>query len=119
MCRPREEGNPITPDPPLKSINPCQSVSDLGVPPPWILSSALRTEALEHFIFLNVGHVLAVCRQFVKHYNRARPSQALHAIRDPYPELTTPPKETGRVEARPVLGGLIHASRRRPGFVSQ
>jgi putative transposase len=72
----------------------------------------LRTEALDHFIFLNVGHVLAVCRQFVKYYNRARPSQALHAIPDPYPELTTPPKETGRVEARPVLGGLIHDYRR-------
>jgi transposase InsO family protein len=72
----------------------------------------LRTEALDHFIFLNVGHVLAVCRQFVEYYNRARPSQALHAIPDPYPELTNPPKETGQVEARPVLGGLIHDYRR-------
>jgi transposase InsO family protein len=72
----------------------------------------LRTEALDHFIFLNVGHVLAVCREFVEYYNRARPSQALHAIPDPYPELTNPPKETGQVEARPVLGGLMHDYRR-------
>ena len=72
----------------------------------------LRTEALDHFIFLNVRHVLAVCRQFVEYYNRARPSRALHAIPDPYPELATPPKETGDVEARPVLGGVIHDYRR-------
>jgi transposase InsO family protein len=72
----------------------------------------LRTEALDQFIFLNVGHVLAVCRQYVEYYNRARPSQALHAIPDPYPELRTPPKEAGWVEARPVLGGLIHDYRR-------
>ena len=72
----------------------------------------LRAEALDHFIFLNVGHVLAVCREFVEYYNRARPSQALHANPDPYPELSKPPKETGQVEARPVLGGLIHDYRR-------
>jgi RHS repeat-associated protein len=29
----------------------------------------LRTEALDHFVFLNVGHVLAVCRQSVKYYS--------------------------------------------------
>jgi putative transposase len=72
----------------------------------------LRTEALDHFIFLSVRHILAVCGEFVAYYNRARPSQALHAIPDPYPELRNPPKETGYVEARPVLGGLIHDYRR-------
>ena len=42
-------------------------------------------EALNHFIFLNVRHVLRVCREYMEYYHRARPSQALHAIPDPYP----------------------------------
>ena len=63
-------------------------------------------------IFLSVRHVLTVCGEFVAYYNRARPSQALHAIPQPYPELKGRPKEAGDVEARPVLGGLIHDYRR-------
>ena len=47
----------------------------------------LREEALDHFIFLSARHVHQVCREYVKYYNGARPSQALHAIPDPYPEL--------------------------------
>jgi len=66
----------------------------------------LREEALNHFIFLSVRHVLRVC------HNRARPSQALHAIPDPYPELSKRPAATGNVVALPVLGGLIHDYRR-------
>jgi transposase InsO family protein len=73
---------------------------------------SLREEALNHFIFLSTQHVLRVCRQYVEYYNRARPSQALHAIPDPYPELSKPPVATGRVVALPVLGGLIHDYRR-------
>jgi len=77
------------------------------------LNRTLREEALNHFIFLNVRHVLRVCAEYRDLYNGARPSQALHAIPDPYPELSEPPpKETGRVEARPVLGGLIRDHRR-------
>jgi hypothetical protein len=72
----------------------------------------LREEALNHFIFVSPGHILRVCQQFVEYYNRARPSQALHGIPDPYPELANPPKATGPVEALPVLGGLIHDYRR-------
>jgi hypothetical protein len=72
----------------------------------------LRQEALNHFIFLSAQHVLQVCREYAEYYNRARPSQALHAIPDPYPELSRPPAPTGRVEALPVLSGLIHDYRR-------
>jgi putative transposase len=68
----------------------------------------LREEALNHFIFLDVRHVLRVCRDFVKFYDRARPSQALHAIPDPYPELSNPPPEDGKLIALPVLGGVQH-----------
>ena len=72
------------------------------------LHRTLREEALNHFIFLNVNHVLRVCRHFAEFYNRARPSQALHAIPDPYPELTRAPATNGKLIALPVLGGVQH-----------
>ena len=59
-------------------------------------------------IFLDVKHVLRVCRDYVDFYNGARPSQALRAVRDPYPELTKPPPKTGKLVALPVLGGVQH-----------
>jgi hypothetical protein len=67
-----------------------------------------REEALNHFIFLDAKHVLRVCREYVEFYNRARPSQALHAIPEPYPELITPPRRSGELLALPVLGGVQH-----------
>jgi transposase InsO family protein len=73
---------------------------------------SLREEALNHFIFLNARHILQVCRKDVTYYNGARPSQALHAIPYPYPELMNPQAETGRVAAIPVLGGVQHDYRR-------
>jgi putative transposase len=68
----------------------------------------LREEALNHFIFLSVKHVLRVCREYVEFYNGARPSQALHAIPDAYPELEKPPPANGKLIALPVLGGVQH-----------
>jgi hypothetical protein len=67
---------------------------------------------LNHFIFLSAEHVLRVCREYSEYYHRARPSQALHAIPDPYPELTKPPLDQGQLLALPVLGGRIHDDRR-------
>jgi len=72
----------------------------------------LREEALNHFVFLNAKHVLRVCREYVQFYNRARPSQALHAIPAPYPELQKPPRTNGTLVALPVLGGVQHDYRR-------
>ena len=72
------------------------------------LNRTLREEALNHFVFLSAHHVLRVCREFAEFYNRGRPSQALHAIPDPYRELTTPPPKTGKLVALPVLGGVQH-----------
>ena len=68
----------------------------------------LREEALNHFIFLDAKDVLRVCQEYVEFYNRARPSQALHAIPEPYPELITPPRRSGELIALPVLGGVQH-----------
>jgi transposase InsO family protein len=69
---------------------------------------SLREEALNHFIFLDARHVLRVCREYVEFYNHARPSQALHAIPEPYPELATLPRGDGELIAVPVLGGVQH-----------
>ena len=68
----------------------------------------LREDALNHFIFLCEDHIGRVAREFVAFYNGARPSQATHAIPEPYPELQQPPPKNGRLIALPVLGGIQH-----------
>jgi transposase InsO family protein len=68
----------------------------------------LREDALNHFIFLCEDHIRRVAREFVAFYNGARPSQATHAIPEPYPELQKPPAKNGRLIALPVLGGIQH-----------
>jgi hypothetical protein len=68
----------------------------------------LREEALDHFIFLSADHVRRVVAEYVRYYNGARPSQAIHGIPDPYPELRHPPLRDGRLVGMPVLGGVQH-----------
>jgi transposase InsO family protein len=68
----------------------------------------LREEALNHFIFLTADHIRRVVAEFVRYYNGARPSQAIHGIPDPYPELRQPPPRRGKLVALPVLGGVQH-----------
>ena len=46
--------------------------------------------------------------EFIAYYNGARPSQATHAIPDPYAELTKPPPTDGKLVALSVLGGIEH-----------
>ena len=70
------------------------------------LMRTLREEALDHFIFLSANHVRHVVSEYVRYYNGARPSQALHGIPDPYPELKQPPPLQGKLVALPVLGGV-------------
>ncbi len=53
-------------------------------------------------------HIGGVAREFIEYYNRARPSQATHAIPDPYPELIDRPLAGGKLIALPVLGGVQH-----------
>jgi putative transposase len=68
----------------------------------------LRQKALDHFIFLSVDHIRHVVSEYISYYNGARPSQAIHGIPDPYPELGEPPPQVGHLVALPVLGGLQH-----------
>lgn len=68
----------------------------------------LREEALNHFIFLSVDHIRRVAVEYARYYNGARPSQAIHGIPDPHPELRQPPPPAGKLVALPVLGGVQH-----------
>jgi putative transposase len=68
----------------------------------------LRQEALDHFVFLSVAHLRRIVNAYVAYYNGARPSQAIHAIPAPYPELRASPPAEGTLIALPVLGGLHH-----------
>ncbi len=69
---------------------------------------AALDEALDHFIFLGVSHVWRVVASYVAYYNGARPSQAIHRIPAPYPELRERPVAYGELVALPVLGGILH-----------
>lgn len=99
-----------------------ESMGVRGIPIPYAAPNAnahaervMRTprgQVLNHFIFLNVRHLLRVVRSYVDYYNGARPSQAIRAIPDPHPELRGPPPASGDVVALPVLGGLHHDYRR-------
>jgi hypothetical protein len=68
----------------------------------------LREEALNHFVFLSVGHIRRIAAEYIRYVNGGRPSQAIHGIPDPYPELRQPPPQTGKLVALPVLGGIQH-----------
>ncbi|MCK4415303.1 MAG: integrase core domain-containing protein [Candidatus Eisenbacteria sp.] len=96
----------------------CEVMRIEGIPIPYGAPNAsphverfirtLREEALNHFIFLTADHIRRVVREFVRYYNGARPSQAIHGIPDPYPELRQPPPKAGKLLALPVLGGVQH-----------
>ena len=89
-----------------------------GLPTPYCAPNAnahverfhrtLREDALNHFIFFNAAHVGRTVREFIEYYNGARPSQATHAIPDPYPELIEKPIAGGKLISLPVLGGVQH-----------
>ncbi len=72
------------------------------------LMRTLREEALNHFIFLPADHIRRVVNEYIRYYNGARPSQAIHRIPAPYPELRQPPLQDGKLVGLPVLGGVHH-----------
>ncbi len=72
------------------------------------LVRTLREETLNHFIFLGADHIRRVVSEYIRYYNRARPSQAIHRIPDPYPELRQSPSRRGKLIALPVLDGVLH-----------
>ncbi len=71
----------------------------------------LREEALDHFIFLGINHIRRVVTEYIRYYNGAHPSQAIHGIPDPYPALQQPQPKNGKLVALPVLGDIHHDCR--------
>ncbi len=67
----------------------------------------LRRECLDHVLVVNERHLRWVLREYVVHYNRARPHRSL-ALDSPDGWPPQPRPGAARVISRPVLGGLHH-----------
>ncbi len=67
----------------------------------------LRRECLDHVIVFSEHHLRRVLHEYVGHYNRMRPHRSLTLDS---PEGRPPQRRPrlGRVQSRPVLGGLHH-----------
>jgi putative transposase len=67
----------------------------------------IRAECLDWLLILGRRHLEGVLRAYVAHYNRERPHRAL-ALHPPEPATPILRQNTGRIERRDLLGGLIH-----------
>ena len=76
------------------------------------LVGTMRRECLDHIIVVNERHLRHVLRDFVCHYNEARPHQALD-LEVPVADARASPASAGRVVSRPVLAGLTHDYERK------
>ena len=68
----------------------------------------LRRECLDHMIIINERHLRALLREYVNHYNRARPHRSLDLAPPSEPQLPGRPPNGAHLVARDVLGGLHH-----------
>ena len=68
----------------------------------------LRRECRDHLIVMNERHLRLVLREFVRHYNQARPHRALdlEVPRGEYGREHAP--DASRVRSRDIFGGLLH-----------
>ncbi len=71
------------------------------------LVGTFRRECLDHIIVLNERHLRGVLREFVQHYNEARPHQA-NGLQAPERPSVADRAAEGRIICRSVLGGLTH-----------
>jgi putative transposase len=76
------------------------------------LVGTLRRELLDRMLILGEAHLRTILAEYQVHYNTARPHQGI-AQRAPDGEyegglLTVADLERGRIQRRPVLGGLIN-----------
>ena len=76
------------------------------------LVGTFRRECLDHIIIVNERHLRYALREFVRHYNEARPHQALD-LEAPEPRTGPPSAASGPIVSRPVLGGLTHEYERK------
>ena len=75
----------------------------------WV--GSVRRECLDRPLLLGERHLTALLRDYVDHYNAARPHRAL-GLRPPL-SPATPAQPTGEVVRHDRLGGLIHEYERR------
>ncbi len=64
----------------------------------------LRRECLDHLVVINAAHLRAVLAEFARYYHDERPHRAL-PLETPMPAVRP---TAGRINSRPVLGGLHH-----------
>jgi transposase InsO family protein len=81
---------------------PFQAPNANAVAERWVRS--VREECLDHLLILNQTHLRRVLNTFIDFYNTARPHQGL-AQQSPIPRRL--PHNTGPVQRREVLGGII------------
>jgi putative transposase len=66
-----------------------------------------RRELLDHLLIFGRRHLEYVLREFIEHYEEARPHQGL-GQRRPRQREPTAASETGPVLRRDRLGGVLH-----------
>ena len=64
-------------------------------------------ECLDHLLIVGRRHLEYVLKEFVEHYQEARPHQGLDQ-RTPSAEPAATPLAVGRIVRQDHLGGLIH-----------
>jgi transposase InsO family protein len=64
-----------------------------------------RRECFDNVIVVSRAHAEAVLREYVEHYNKARPHRGLGLAQ---PVTRPEPRVTGEVVRRDVLGGIVH-----------
>lgn len=72
---------------------------------------SIRRDLLDHVIVLGEDHARRLLKAYLRYYNGDRTHLAL--LKDSPDEREVEPPSAGRVEARPVLGGLHHRYFRR------
>jgi hypothetical protein len=76
------------------------------------LVGTLRRECLDHLIVFNERHLFRLLREYVVHYNEARPHRALQ-LEPPAGAVQLRFVSGGWVIAHPVLGGLLYEYERK------
>jgi transposase len=69
----------------------------------WV--GTVRRECLDHLLIASRRQLETVLRDYVRHYNRARPHRGLHLDA---PKPMSGPQHLGTVRRHDVLGGIIH-----------
>jgi putative transposase len=71
----------------------------------------VRSECLDWLLILGRRHLERVLHAYAAHYNLGRPHRAL-ALHPPQPPPAITRPNTGKIERRDLIGGLIHEYRR-------